>query len=421
MITDSNYSRYLSLKNKLSFSYKGIRYNKVLAHDIGRVVFNKEKFNFTREILKNLFFSLDISPLLNAYDTYEKVLLYSIDRADYKLQVDLTTKDISSIKIILIAKLNKKFSFNPMLILSSFWFTYKRLKKEENILNIIFITSRIAYYKSIHNKLLTQSVKVPFGEKKLILFNSAYSIENLLCQYYNLNNYQTFSLSHSFFVPYKKFTPIDIINGENIVSDKILVWGNASINDLCSNYNFLKSKVLVAGNPKYLNKQISIKQTFKNCIVFLGRKIYDKSNLQIIEIIKELNKTMPHISFSLKLHLSLDLDYYEQLCIGSNINIIEGNKTLENTFKEENYDFALVNNSTVYYEAMYYDMICFRFFLSENEEFEGLADKFIDAHTLKERIDYFSSVNYNDINYEVETLLRATLGMGINKYKEILD
>jgi hypothetical protein len=90
-------------------------------------------------------------------------------------------------------------------------------------------------------------------------------------------------------------------------------------------------------------------------------------------------------------------------------------------FNEIKYDFSIVNNSTTYYEAMYAGMICFRYEKSENEEFKGLNDKFIDSETLQSRIQYFTFTDNQKLNDEVENLLINTLGMGINNYKQILD
>jgi hypothetical protein len=421
VIKDKNYKNYLFLKEKLNFIYKGVYYNKILSHDIGRTVFNNSLPHLFKEICINLFFSLDISPIIKSLENNSKILIYSVDRSDYKFQVDKTIEELTSTEVILLAKLKKKFAFNPLKAITSFLLVYRLLKKHENIINILFLSSKLVFYKSIHNQLHSAFKKKPQQKISVILFNSAYNIENLICQFFSLNDCSTFSLSHSFFVPYKKFTPIDIINGENIVSDKILVWGSSSIKDLEDNFNVPKEKIIVAGNPKYLQKKIDIKQSFSKCLVLLGRMIYHESNLQIIEIIKQIIDEDPNIRFDLKLHLSLDTEFYKEICHGTNITILEGTKSLIESFKDGYYDFSLVNNSTAYYEAMYYDMICFRYQVSENEFFNGLEDKFIDAYTLKQKILYFKTYNTNKLNAEVTALLRSTLGMGINNYKEILE
>jgi hypothetical protein len=421
MFIDKNYQHYLSLKEKLNFVHKGIQYNKVLAADIGRIVFFKDKPDTLRGILRNLFYSVDMSPLIQACATNKKIAIYSLDRDDYKYQVEQTIANISSAETILIEKLDKKISFNPIRILTTFFFTYKSLKGIESLYKILFLTSKIVFYRNIHEQLFSILTVKPKKEIKLISFNSAYCIENLICQFFNLNHYPTFSLSHGFFVPYKKFIPIDIINGENIVANKILVWGSASVEDLNNNYNFPKESVLIAGNPKYPQKEISIKQTFRKGIVLLGRAIYHESNLEIIEILKKFSIDMPMINFSLKLHPSLSIEIYKEICEGTTIIVLEENKSLFNIFKENIYDFSIVNNSTTYYEAMYADMICLRYELSENEDFKGLNDKFTDSETLKKRIQYFTTIDNNKLNSEVEALLNSILGMGINNYKQILD
>ena len=418
---DTNYQHYLSLKKKLNFVCKGVQYNKVLSLDIGIIAFKLKKRHSIKEILSNLFYSLDMSPLERACATKEKIIIYSLDRDDYKFQVNQTIANIASTEIILIDKLDKRISFKLSRIVSTFFYTYKSLKGEESFFDVIFITSKLVFYRNIHEQLFSILTLNNKKELKLISFNSAYCIENLICQFFNLNHCTTFSLSHGFFVPYKKNIPIDIINGENIVAKKLLVWGRESVEDLFNNFNFPKERVLIAGNPKYPYKEISIKQSFRNCIVLLGRFIYHESNLEIIEVIKKFSIDMPMIDFSLKLHPSLSTELYKEICYGSPIKVIEENKSLLTILKEDQYDFAIVNNSTTYYEAMYADMICFRYELSENEVFKGLDDKFIDSKTLKKRILHFTKVDNNELNREVKALLNATLGMGINNYKQILD
>jgi len=419
MINDKNYQRYLILKGKLNFVYKGIQYNKVLSLDIANNIFKHDKPRI-KEILLGLFFSFDMAPFVKACATKEKILIYTADRDDHKFLIEQTIANISSIESIQL-KFDKKIFIKPLRILVAFLYTYKSLRKIENLSGILFLTSRIVLYKNIHDQLFSIFNSKTRKEIKLISFSSAFTIENLLCQFFNLNNCPTFSLSHGFFVPYKKFIPIDIVNGENIVSNKILVWGTSSVEDLYHYYNFPKERVLVAGNPKYPYKTITIKQTFKKCIVLLGRVIYHDSNLEIIGIIKDTIKNTPTIKFYLKLHPTLNIELYKEICSCTAIEVLEEDKTLFTIFNENKYDFAIVNNSTSYYEAMYAGMICFRYEKSENEDFEGLNDKFIDAATLHSNIHYFMDIDNQKLNNEVESLLSATLGMGINNYKQILD
>ena len=412
MINDKNYQRYLIIKGKLNFVYKGIQYDKVLSLDIANNIFKHDKPRI-KEILKGFFFSLDMAPFIKACAAKEKILIYTADRNDHKFLIEQTIANISSIESIQL-NFNKKICIKPIKILVAFFYTYKSLRKIESLSGIFF-------YKNIHNQLFSIFNSKTRKEINLISFSSAFSIENLLCQFFNLNNCPTFSLSHGFFVPYKKFIPIDIINGENIVSHKILVWGSSSVEDLYHNYNFPKERVMVAGNPKYPYKTINIKQTFKNCIVLLGRIIYHESNLEIVEIIKETIINNPTIKFDVKLHPTLNIELYKEICNGTGIHVLEENKTLFTIFKENEYDFAIVNNSTAYYEAMYAGMICFRYKKSENEDFKGLNDKFTDAASLHNSIHYFMDIDNQKLNNEVESLLSATLGMGINNYKQILD
>jgi hypothetical protein len=419
MMMDKNYRRYLSLKERFNFIYKDVEYGKVLAFDLGMIAFKHLKPRINRETLYDLFFSVDISLLIKVCSENDKLMLCSMDRVDYKIQVDKTTENLSSVESILLENLDKKFKFNPIRIISSFYLSYKLLKGQESFFVMLFVASKIVFYKNIHHQLLHNFNGIK--GKKLITFNSAVGAENLICQIFNINDGITFSLSHGFFVLYKDFIPIDIINGENIVAQKILVWGSDSVIDLNRNYKLSKERIVVAGNAKYPSKTIKVKQTFEKCIVLLGRPIYNVSNLEIIKILKKTILESPMISFDVKLHPSLNIELYKELCDQANIKVLEGNKSLIDIFGDDKYDFAIVNNSTAYYEAMYADMICFRYELSENEQFNGLVDRFLDSETLKNRIEYFANIDSIKINSEVEVLLNTTLGMGINNYSQIID
>ena len=72
------------------------------------------------------------------------------------------------------------------------------------------------------------------------------------------------------------------------------------------------------------------------------------------------------------------------------------------------------------YEAMYHGLICFRY-RNNNDIYLGLKDQFNDASDLKNLIKQFKNIKPDLLSNEVEKLLIDSLGLGINKYEEILS
>ncbi|AEI51015.1 hypothetical protein [Runella slithyformis] len=422
MADDYCYNVYMQMRQKLHIEYRGIDLTKVMAHDLGRVAFNQNSTNLIWEILYSFFLTINFLMLKNSIVHNKFVCIYSVDRTDYLDQIEQTFTDIESYEIWLLNKFPSQKYFRGFRIIKAIYFVLFRLGIEKFTLSqILFISSRIVYYQNLTDQLHKTFNYYDCSEKVFVAFNSAYTIENLMTQFFNQKGCQTFSLSHSFFVNYKKFIPLDIINGQCITSKKILVWGESSKNDLYTNFGVSKDMIEVVGNPKYGKKSIRIKNSFSKCIVILGRKIYEETNVEVINILKNFLKQEPSIKFELKLHLSLDSSFYEKLCLDTNITVIDGKQSLTELFKYKGYDFSIVNNSTAYYEAMYYDLICFRYEPSENENFIGLNDYFHNSISLSQKIMTFKTKNLEELNEQVNNLLGDTIGMGINRYKEVLN
>ncbi|MDH4460937.1 MAG: hypothetical protein QE277_05905 [Flectobacillus sp.] len=422
MKNTKQYEEYQQLKEVLAFTRKGINYGKVLSFDIAMVIFsgivNRHSF---KSIAESFYILPSVRGLLQDFDSHEKLCTYTYGRKDYESQIHESLKDLSSVTFVCLEWLPYRFYINCRIVLESMVLVFgKMLHVKYNIKTKLYLASKLAMYMSIQRQLEKHKFKVSHENKKYITFNSAIATENLLTQFFKEKCIPTYSLCHSYFVPYKHFIPIDVINGENIVSDYTLAWGKTFIEDLNRNYAISPDKVLIAGNPKYPKKSIVIKQTFKVCIVLLGRIFYHESNIKIIKELSKISKK-ENILFCLKLHPSLDVSLYRQLCDDTTLKIIETKESLTELLESDNYDFAIVNNSTAYYEAMYYNLICLRYEPSENESFIGLDDYFHDAESLQAKIVFFKTTNITVLNTEIEYLLQNTIGMGINQYKELLE
>jgi hypothetical protein len=200
------------------------------------------------------------------------------------------------------------------------------------------------------------------------------------------------------------------------------VWGNSSKRDLLENYpeSVREKEIIVAGNPKYPMKRISFRKSFCHAIVFLGREVYHESNIKLIELLA-LVASNCSIKFSIKLHpFSNKLDY-EQITNKYGMLILPSDEIVLNLLTQEGFDFAVCFNTTVYYEAMYNDLLCFRYADGENENYLGLQDRFSNEKELTELIENIKNTNSNSLQEKAEALLVATVGMGINEYQKILQ
>lgn len=417
MISNQKYLRYLFIKSKIDKKVDGVNYRNIIAHDISRLILDKDKRPNFKEIIYSYIKTQDTSELKSGLMDNKPLILSSIERSDYNEQIKLVLSKLIHLSHIQLSRLPTKYSFEFILTIKTLIYTYRKLYKHQSIYNIIFIAGKLIYYHKIHEKLLLSNRLKVSNIPYLICFNSSYQLENLICQMHNLRGIETYTLSHSLYIKYKNEIPLDIINGENIVANKILVWGNTSKVDLIENFDIDEDRILITGNVKYPFKSIKIKQSFNNCIVLMGRVIYNDSNIEILKIIKKLS-LLKNISFDIKLHPSLNYKEYVKSFESKNIHIIHENISLSECFITGKYDFSIVNNSTSYYESMYYNMISFRFGPGENDLFIGLDDKFDDLNSLIFKIDHYRNSDSNMINSLVENCLIENLGLGIDTIKD---
>lgn len=423
-INNNEFKKYLNLKSKLRIQHKNIEVSKVMAIDLAALSYEKSvDFKvILKKILKNNCSAKNFSGLKKDYFSNRILVTCTTKRSDYLELVKAAMADVRNSTLLPTYELKNKFTFSLNNIVKSLNHVFKKDINELGLIERIYVASSFCYCLNSIDELGKEFQNFDFKNKKFLSFNSAHRFDTLLTLYFRHNGMKTYSLSHGLsYVDYFRKVPMDNINGENITAETVFVWGRSSKTDLVKNHCFNPDKIVVAGNPKYPQKKIAIKQSFKSCLILMGRNIYDKGNKEILNIACNLSKETD-ISFQIKLHPSLDLDKYSKYCKMMGLDIIsESDKTVSDLLRTDQFDFAVVNNSTAYYEAMYYDAICFRFEPDINEDYIGLRDKFEDIITLKKKIKYFRNHNTEKLNSKVTNLLVETLGMGINNYKKYLD
>jgi hypothetical protein len=427
LLTKKNkWSYFEYIFKKIDFEYKSVNYNKVLAFDILIAIYNEKSINNKSylSIVKFFFAAINLDNIFSAFSKKKLVAINKTKRIDYCELFDSALSDVKNFEYFELSDQGYKFKINLLIIYKSLFNFFSIYKLGLGFKRTLYITSKLCFYISVHNDIL-KKVKnnPPLEDKKLLTFNSAISFENLLTQVLNNEvNYKTYSLTHEvLFGNYKLQIPLNKINGFNITSQKVLVWGKYSMDDLILNFGVKKNKIIIAGNPKYSLKNINIKKDFKSCLVILPRDIYHKSNLKLINLLNEASSILK-FKVSIKLHPSLvNFKEYNFVSKEFNFELIDKSRTLTNCLQSKDYDFSLGYNTNAYYESLYHDMFFFRYQNPENEMFKGLNDKFNTTKDLVSLIEKIKNIEHSQLNNDIQKVLKHSLGIGINKYSEILN
>lgn len=424
-MTKSKFNIYRDVKSQLTFIYNGIEFNKILTPEFIQLIFWRDSFRKISylSIIGYFFKRLKLNDLLNAFERNNIVVTNCSNRKDYLELIEKSLYDIDNLEHVKITSCQSYYSlFTSIEHLVKvikyvfFEFNYTEFTFKEKM----YLCSHMVYYANILDDLERRSSRIDFEGKKYIAFNSSFDLESLITLFLRQKSVATYHLSHGLtYVKYKISEPFDCVNGENICSENILVWGESSKIDLIENYKIDSKKIIVAGNPKYPFVNILPKTTFKYGIVFLGRSIYDKENIILLKLLGECSEAL-NIKFDIKIHPLSNYKNIENICKNYNIQIVNPENTISTLLSSGLYDFSVCYNTTVYYEAMYYGLFTLRYSYLENEQYIGLEDKFIDNESFVRLINKFK--NYNPFSWgrEIESLLVNTLGMGINEYKKIL-
>jgi hypothetical protein len=250
-------------------------------------------------------------------------------------------------------------------------------------LEVIQIKSKIKWLNQLSSRINISA---------FIAFNSSVLEDSIVCSFLNSLKVKTYSLQHGFYVNYQQKIPMDIINYENIVAEKLLCWGNTSFKNLTS-YGIDAERLEVVGNPVYSfdDGYKLIPPKFHRCIVLLGRDIHHVSNLELVKLLSELDLEY-NIDFTIRLHPSLklkglDVDYLKWLPISNSENL------LKDDLVSGRFDFAISNNTTAYFDAIASGLVCFRF---TKDEIENLGVSGFEFNCKNEFIGLINSLKHSD-------------------------
>lgn len=422
--TTSNYSlyqKYKQIKESLSFNYKGIELSNAIASTLlGIVVYNSaEKY---RGFILLPFLRIRTEKFRKAFMLNDVVFsTFFKGRNDY---TELVTNIQATVKNSCIVPINPhkksiRLNIHTIWLMTRFIFSNTLLKEFglRQKLNLIF---RLIYICHQVDELEMAFLNYNIQGKKYIPFNSSVCLEALITLFFNSKGVDTFHIFHGIFGRYNDKIANDIINGENITAKTIIAFGDVTRLDMINDFGHSAEKVFIGGNPKYPDKEISVKTTFKKCIVLNGFGYYDNDFIKLLMLLENIaNET--GIAFDIKPHPNSNILSYPEVAEFKHLTFIPKGKTVKQLFQNQSYDFAITFNTVTYYECMYYNLVSLRYAVNENLNFEGLEDRFADKETLLERIKYFKTIKEDLLNKSIKQLLIRSLGLSINNYDKIIN
>lgn len=416
---DANFKRYKSIKAEFDIRYNEYNLQNLIAHDIARFVF----LNKLPQI-KSVF-RWFVTPSKNYFVPFfkHKYLTSNIypRRKDYCSLFGLIRDElgISNKTIDYIYGRQIRVVLSLKNIYKSIKEAYKA-KAHLSFREVLFFAASLTYYKNILDLFEKRLISVT-NTKYFFASNSSSTPDSILCLYFNKLGVKTYSFQHGAYSSFQSFVPMDIINVENMTSEKMLCWGQSTV-DLMTNWEYGLNSSVITGNPRYKNIKLhSVKQSFKTGIVFLGRFIYDKENIKLLELLSELQSKIKGLKISVKPHPTLNGDKYKKLLIALNLKLIDKDKLLTELINSDKYDFAVSYNSTAYYEPLTHGIPCFRFSLNENENLYGMDDKFISTSELEQKINQFKKMKSDDLLNNMKNVLQYVFNIDNVDYKKLIN
>lgn len=403
---------YKNQKKTLSLVYKGISVERVLALDIWSLNDRKKKRIKT---LGRFFCYMDFSFIT---DVNKKGLFTIAAKAKNHIELfnSMESKISSEYKAVYLNEVLRKILFiNIKNIFNSIRFVFSHLKNQD-----VSMMGKLALSASYCHVMNTIDFLMKLENKRIykyLAYSSAHYWENLLCQYFKTKSVPTYSLQHGTNFLFKKNIPVDCINYENLECDHYLCWGEYTKDEL-QRFGIDLKRLYVAGYPHDISvREFDTNNTFKTCLLLLSRAIYDTANKKLLSML-EKNRG---VVFYIKLHPTLNHDYYETFCNSHSNFILVENQTLYQCVENSNFDFSIVVNSTAYYETLLMGIPTFRFSHESFDNFWGYLDLFDDIKTLESLIDKISmQVHNGDYAYKISQMLKYAIGMGVDNYKKIL-
>ncbi len=407
------YDNYKTLKKQFAFEYRGISMDRALALTIWFWANPTKGKSFLR-LLIGFVRKFDYSFLENCDKEY---ILYSdITRADHSATFCDVVKRVDDKYASFNIKngVPKRFAFSIANIFRAISLVFKNVN--DGFIRKIGYSGHLCMCLNTIDNLNKLAIR---PAKRFVAYSIVHETENLIAQFYNSKGTHVMGLTHGAQFEYKNGIPVDCINYENLNAD-CLVWGQMT-KDEYINFGLPASTLFVAGYPKQVEiKDLSNDVDLKRCLVLLCRRQYEESNLHLLKLLSEAGS---QYKFYIKLHPSCDFDFYAKICGEYGFEIVPKEVLLVECMDNSKYDFAIAVNTSSYYEILTAGIPCFRFDdngaydLQNGDEHDRISTVEDFAQGLFWLQQTMQDKTYDSIR---RRLLEYNLGIGIDKYREIL-
>lgn len=410
------YKEYRKLKQDWKVLYKGINLVDVCAVDlIDALVIGREAdyYHIVCALLKRF----KIEPLLAAFVSHDNVFTFDVvNRRDH---LELSHAIAESVDDN--AWIQLKYYYSPRRAICRFFvFLKKVIHLQTSFLNRAFIAARMAGYSCMVDDMDKKLIKQDWTNKRYIPFCASAYTEALITVYLRNKGVKTFATMHGFFGRYLNVIANDVVNGENILTDYILTFGETQRQDLIRDFQINPQRIKVAGNPKYTSLPNSIKNTFQSCLILGGIGLYDEDIRQFLPIAEHIAKEKG-IQFALKPHPLSNIQTDGVWSEIKHVKLLSQSQTIKQLFESGEYDFVITHNTFSYYESMIFGLKPFRWARNENLDFDGLDDRFVTEQELIDKIQLAKETDQEMLTVQVKDILTKVLGAKINHYNIIIN
>ena len=410
------YQQYLRLRDEWQEMYHGINLTDAMSADIIRFIVAKESASWYLVgcvLLKRL----HTQDLLNAFHGHRNVCTFDAPRRnDHNRLSQLIQSSIDDS-----CRVQLGYYYRPWGVVFSFVGNFFKIRKHLSLslVNHCYLAALMTSYQIIVRQLEKTFRGVDLTGKALIPFCAPAYVEALLTLFFKGKGVTTFCTVHGYFGRYRLVIAGDVVNGCNILSDKVLTFGRYQKEDLIRDFGIEENRVCVAGNPKYPCKDLNYANECRKVLVLGGISRYDDDLRMLFPVAEQVAQEY-NVCFVLKPH-PLSAISNDDLKEFEHIRLLDKSVVLTELLASGEYDCAITHNTFAYYECMYYGVMPFRWGLNENLAFETLDDSFL---TKEQLVKYISELRTGvDSNYseKARRLLTDVLGMGINRYNEIIN
>lgn len=386
---DTRYSEIQKIKQKLSGD--SINFGKVMALDL----YNEKSIYFIKIIKDALIYEYNF--ILK--DNKASHLLFSNISKNRRDYIEIFDKYKAIVENYDEVSLEKKFVFKSIVV--NMYRFFLEMYNSKNLENIKFFDKLRLSLLMVKYKNMQRSFKGMININSYDLcttFCDAHSADNLVAQICNSANIKTITLQHGQYRGLKQGleTP-DSEAYDNFVSDYLLCWGQATVDEFVSKGVCEERLIKVGALKEYSNSKKNI-SLFENENVFgviLNGETYRESNLKMLKIANELSETL-NMDYVVRLHPKNKSNFYKKV-VKKNTKFI---KDINGKSYSNLVSFSLIHMSGVYLELLSGSE---PFFILDDRYTEQLflfpEGSFRNSNELIEKYNYYLSnpVEYQDI------------------------